>query len=75
MDKREACHRLAEINEEIYDLEESLSNIESKLLWVDDSEKERYLEKKEAVMATLERSKEEHDDFISEYSDVLYVEE
>ena len=41
----------------------------------DDGEKEWYLEKKEEVMAKLERSKEEHDDFISEYSDVLYAEE
>ena len=74
MDKRGACHRLAEINEEIYDLEESLTNIESKLLWVDDSEKEWYLEKKEGVMARLKTCKEEHDDFISEYSAVLYSE-
>ncbi len=72
MDKREACHRLAEINEEIYDLENSLASIESRLSWDDESKREWYLARKEEVMTKLEIAKEEHDAFISEYNDLIY---
>ena len=72
MDKREACHRLAEINEEIYDLENSLASIESKLGWDDECKREWYLARKKEVIAKLEKAKEEHDAFISEYSDLMY---
>lgn len=72
MDKREACHRLAEINEEIYDLENSLANIESRLGWDNEHNREWYLARKEDVLQKLENAKEEHDTFISEYSDIIY---
>ncbi len=72
MDKREACHRLAEINEEIYDLENSLASIESKLSWDDERKREWYLARKEEVMAKLEKAKEEHDAFYNEYYDIIH---
>ena len=72
MDKKTACHRLADINEAIYELENSLANIESRLWWDDDSKKEWYLERKEKVITELETLKKEHDAFISQYSDIIY---
>ena len=49
MDKREACHRLAEINEAIYDAQNDLERINSRLVWDDPSNRERLLEEKERV--------------------------
>ena len=49
MTKKEACHKLAYINERIYDLENSLSDIESRLRWDDESRKDWYLERKYTV--------------------------
>ena len=72
MDKREACHKLADINEEIYDLENSIEDIKSRLRWDDDSRRDWYLERLEIKTAELERVKQEHDRFISEYSDIIY---
>ena len=72
MDKREACHKLADINEEIYDLENSIEDIKSRLRWDDDSKRDWYLERLEEQTAKLEMAKQEHDRFISEYSDIIY---
>lgn len=72
MDKREACHRLAEINEAIYDAQNDLERINSRLVWDDPSNRERLLEEKERVEARLEQYKREHDDFIAEYGDIIY---
>lgn len=71
MDKREACHRLADINEQIYDLEKSLEDIESRLIWDDASRRDWYLERKEKVTDELERVNEKHDEFMAEYGDIL----
>lgn len=72
MDKREACHRLAEINEQIYDVENNLEQITSRLNWDDPSKKEWLLERREEALALLEKYKEEHDEFISQYGDIIY---
>lgn len=72
MDKQEACYRLADINEEIYELENSLADIESRLHWDDENRREWYLERKEEVENKLARCREKHDAFISEYSDIIY---
>ena len=72
MTKREACHKLADINERIFELEKSISDIESRLIWDDESRRDWYLERKAKRSAALERAKQEHDTFISEYADLLY---
>ena len=72
MTKKEACHELADINEKIYELENSLSSIEIKLLCDDERNREWYLERKAECSAKLEKVKQEHDDFISEYADIIY---
>ena len=72
MTKKEACHKLAYINERIYDLENSLSDIESRLRWDDENRKDWYLERKAKCSAELEEAKQEHDAFISEYADIIY---
>ena len=72
MTKRDACHKLADINERIYELENSLSDIESRLRWDDESKKDWYLERKAELSAELEKVKQEHDAFISEYADIIY---
>ena len=71
MDKKEACHTLAEISEEIYDLEKSLSNIEIRLFSDGDKHRDWYLEKKEEVIEKLERLRAEHDEFYSQYYDII----
>ena len=72
MTKREACHRLAEINEKISELEDSLRDIESRLLWDDESKRDWYMPRKEKVLNDLNRYKKEHDEFIERYSDIIY---
>ena len=71
MDKREACHKLADINEKIYDLENSLADIKSRLVWDDESKRDWYLERKEKCISELEEAKQEHDNFIREYGDII----
>lgn len=72
MDRREACHQLADINERIYEIENSLSKIEIKLYTCKESEKDWYLEKRDELLEELERKKQEAKDFISEYGDIIY---
>ena len=72
MDKREACHHLADINERIYEIESSLSKIEINLYTCKESEKDWYLEKRDELREELESKKQEHDDFFSEYGDVIH---
>lgn len=72
MDRKEACHRLADINESIYEAENSLESIESRLRWDDESRREWYLEKREKVKEDLERYKQEREAFINEYRDIIY---
>ncbi|MBQ4561298.1 MAG: hypothetical protein IJA55_03075 [Clostridia bacterium] len=72
MTKKEACHRLADINEKISELEDLLLDVESRLRWDDESRREWYLERKSELLAELERYKQEHDSFISEYGDIIY---
>ena len=72
MDKREACHRLAEINEEMDDIVNNLEKIRSRLIWDDPSRREWLLEREEEALANLQRSREEHDAFIREYGDIIY---
>ena len=71
MDKKEACHKLAEINEHIYDLENSLEDIRSRLLW-DDDNRDWLLERQEERLRELEKAKEEHNSFYEEYSDIIH---
>lgn len=72
MTKKDACHKLADINERIYELENSLSDIESRLVWDDESKRDWYLERKAERSSELEKAKQEHDAFISEYADIIY---
>ena len=72
MDKREACHRLAEINEEVYELEESLSDIERNLLVADEDRRQWLLEKRVEAISRLEKSRREHDEFLDNYYDIIH---
>ena len=60
MTKKEACHKLADINEQIYDLENSLTDIESRLHWDDANKRDWYLERKAIITAELQKCKQEH---------------
>jgi len=72
MTKKDACHELAYINERIYELEKSISDIESRLIWDDESKRDWYLERKAECCAELEKVKQEHDAFIRDYGDIIY---
>ena len=71
MDKREACHRLADMNEAISELEDQLRSIEKNLRWHDENY-DWYLSRKADVSARLSEYKEEHDEFIRLYSNIIY---
>lgn len=74
MTKKTACHKLADINEEIYDLENRLSDIRSRLIWDADDLKRKlwYQMREKEVSKALDKAKREHDEFIKDYSDILY---
>lgn len=72
MTKTEYCHRVADFNEAIYDTENSISSIESKLRWDDESKREWYLARLEEEKASLADLKSRLDAFTSEYHDVFF---
>ena len=72
MTKTEYCHRVAYFNEAIYDTENSISSIESKLRWDDESKREWYLARLEEEKASLADLKSRLDAFTSEYHDVFF---
>ena len=72
MTKQEACNKLADINGRIYELENSLSDIESRLCWDDESKRDWYLERKNERSEELEIAKQEHDTFLGEYYDIIH---
>lgn len=72
MTKSEACNKLAYINEKISEIEDLILDIESRLRWDDESRKDWYLERKAELSTTLEVYKQEHNEFISEYGDIIY---
>ena len=71
MTKTEFCHKMADFNEAIYDTENSIADIKSRLRWDDESRREWYLEKLAEEEADLERLKRLLEEFCSEYGDVF----
>ncbi|MBQ4074392.1 MAG: hypothetical protein IJD39_04230 [Clostridia bacterium] len=73
MDKKQACHRLADFNEALYDAENDLENVRRKLWMEDDPSRKQWFEdavdRLQQRIAEIEREKQE---FLSEYSDVIY---
>ena len=73
MDKKQACHRLADFNEALYDAENDLENVRRKLWMEDDPSRKQWfedaVERLQQRIAEIEREKQE---FLSEYSDVIY---
>lgn len=72
MTKIEYCHRIADFNEAIYDTENSIASIESKLRWDDESKKGWYLDRLEEEKAALADLKRRLNDFTSEYSNTFF---
>lgn len=73
MTKAEFCHRVADFDEAIYDTENSIADIESRLRWDDESRREWYLEKLAKEKATLEDLKNRLVAFCNEYGDVFHA--
>ena len=72
MDKREACHKLADINESMYDLENILHDLKSRSKWDDDYNTEGCRQRIEDLENQLKVLQREHDDFINEYGEIIY---
>lgn len=72
MTKAEFSHRIADFNEAIYDTENAIADIESRLRWDDESRKEWYLERLEKRKAELEDLKTRLEAFTSEYGDAFW---
>jgi len=72
MTKKEACHKLADINEKIYELEELLANIDSRLRWDDDKNRDWYMGQRAKLIVELEKNKQEHIAFINKYRCIIY---
>ncbi len=71
MDKKTACHMLADINEAIYECENNIEQIDNRLCW-DSKNREWLLNKKENALLRLDELHAEHDEFLSNYSDIIY---
>ena len=72
MTKFEACREFADINEKIYDIENSLLKINIYLLCCDDEKKPWYLERKSELESELDILKAKHDDFLNKYYDIIH---
>ena len=72
MDKREACHKLADINESIYDLENRLQDLKSRSKWDDNYKTDRCQRRIEELENELQVLQREHDEFINKYSEIIY---
>ena len=71
MTKKDFCHRNADYNEAIYDLNKENAEIESRLRWDDGSRREWYLERLAPKKEELERLKREQIDFCRENEEVF----
>ena len=67
MTKTEYCHRIAELNEAIYDTENEIASIESKLRWDDEGRREWYLKKLAESKSELENLKKRLEAFTREH--------
>ena len=47
MNKREYCHRLADINEALYDIEKRLRDVKFKLMWENNPDRRDWFQKAE----------------------------
>ena len=72
MTKVEYCHRVADFNEAIYDTENSIADLESRLRWDDESRREWYLEKLAEEKATLKDLNDRLIAFCNEYGHVFF---
>lgn len=67
MTRKEYCQRIADFNEAIYDTENAISDIESRLRWDDESKKNWYLNRLEKAKAELSDINSRLSAFQSEY--------
>lgn len=72
MTKTEYCHRVADFDEAIWETENEIASIKSKLLWDDESRKEWYLEKLAICKSELEDIRRRRDAFTSENHDKFF---
>lgn len=73
MDKKQACHRLADFNEALYDTEKELENVRLKLLMEDDSSRKQWFEEAvERLQQQIVEIESRRQEFLSEYSDIIY---
>ena len=72
MDKKKACHMLADYNERINEIWDSIRSIELKLYTCKENEREWYLNNKEKLKRELEKEEQEREKFISEYGDIIH---
>lgn len=72
MTKYEACHRLAEINEAIYDIQNLISDIESRMHWDNSSKIDWCEERLKELKDMLSKLEREHDDFLREFGYIIY---
>ena len=71
VDKTEYCHRLADFHETMYEIEQAIADIESRLRWDDESRREWYLERLEERKSQLAEINREYSAFICEYGAVF----
>ena len=71
MTKTEFCHKVANFDEAIYDTENSIADLESRLRWDDADRREWYQERLNNEKEKLEALKEKLAAFCAEYGDVF----
>ena len=73
MTKAECCHRVADFDAAIYDTEQAIADLESRLRWDDESRREWYQDKLDKERAELEDYKRRLAEFCREYGDVFHA--
>ncbi len=72
MTKAEFSRQIADFNEAIYDTENAIADIESRLRWDDESRKEWYMERLEKEKAELKDLQTRLEMFTNEYGAVFW---
>ena len=74
MNRRDACHKLADLNEVVYNLKERLSDIRVGLglLDKDDERYEKWCKEKEEIIIAIEEAEKEAKDFLYDNYDIIH---
>lgn len=72
MDKKAACHELADLNERVYELEKSLKNIRILIATCKPTEKLRLQNRKQGIEKDLAEAIKNAENFLKSFYDIIH---